>query len=53
MEDQTTIDREADLHYPYQIGQDAAKGDYYAVYSEYSSKFSGDTEADVRFYVGW
>lgn len=43
--------RAADLHYAYQHGEDAAKGDP-AAESEFKSKFAGDSEAEREYQRG-
>lgn len=39
-----SIDRQADLHFAYQFGQDVARGDIAAA-AEFDVKFAGDIEA--------
>jgi len=45
-------DRQADLHYAYQFGEDAARNDYQLIKAEFLSKFAGDTEALAQFDKG-
>lgn len=48
-----SIDRQADLHYAYQFGQDAARNDYSLIRAEFLSKFAGDDEALAEFDKGY
>lgn len=45
-------DRQADLHYAFQFGQDAAQGDFEQIKSEFEAKFAGDAEARIEFEKG-
>lgn len=45
--------RLADLHFAYQHGQDAAKGDPKSVLCEFESKFGDDKEALDEFFKGF
>jgi hypothetical protein len=42
----------ADLHYAYQHGQDAAKGDASAA-SDFENRFTGDAEAEAEYQRGF
>lgn len=46
------MSRAADLHYAYQHGQDAAKGDATAE-PEFKQKFAGDAEAEREYQRGF
>lgn len=46
------LNRSADLHYAYQHGQDAAKGDASAG-SDFKNKFTGDAEAEAEYQRGF
>lgn len=46
------MSRAAGLHYAYQHGQDAAKGDVTAE-SEFKQKFAGDAEAEHEYQFGF
>lgn len=48
-----SIDRQADLHYAYQFGQDAARNDYHTIRAEFLGKFPNDTEASAEFDKGY
>lgn len=45
-------DRQADLHYAFQFGQDAVRGHFEEVQAEFSRKFAGDSEAQAEFAKG-
>lgn len=47
------IDRQADLHYAFQFGQDAARGNADAIKIEFATKFAGDSEAQTQFDEGF
>ena len=46
------MDRQADLHYAFQFGQDFAQTGDPKVAEEFTIKFSGDTEAQAEFDKG-
>lgn len=45
------LNRSADLHYAYQHGQDAAKGDSTAA-NDFKQKFAGDADAQSEYQRG-
>lgn len=45
-------DRQADLHYAFQFGQDAVRGNFQEVKAEFAAKFAGDAEALAEFDKG-
>jgi hypothetical protein len=47
------FDREADLLYAYQFGQDAAKGNAEKIRAEFLLKFASDTEAEEQYQEGF
>lgn len=47
------IDRQADLHYAFQFGQDAARGNANEIKGEFAAKFVGDLEAQTQFDKGF
>lgn len=46
------MDRQADLHYAFQFGQDAVRGNFQEVVAEFHGKFAGDAEAQAEFDAG-
>lgn len=45
-------DRQADLQYAFQFGQDAVRGNFQEVKTEFAAKFAGDAEALAEFDKG-
>lgn len=46
------LDRRADLHYAFQHGQDAVRGDFAQVLAEFEAKFGQDEQARAEFERG-
>lgn len=53
MQRRAKLDSKADLHYAYQHGQDAWRGDYVAIKADFDAKFDNDPEALAAFNAGW
>lgn len=46
------LNRQADLHYAFQFGQDFVRTEDAAVEQEFKATFAGDTEAKIAFDKG-